>query len=532
MRFAGPLLRQKTTLSPHALGPPQPVAVLGYDAQTPEILDAAIATGCAPVLLHAPDGTIPVGSRVRPRGQALWRMRLFSRFSCRGHGEGIDVVNANAFRRSVRQSDIPVLLGCIGRTGRNSVGRLLSYAREVLGLTGDVLHPVVLCDRYSNPHKRFAVIGFPGSGNMIVQNICQELLPSSGHPIWARDPLSAKLTSYALSYWGSLREQIAHAFDNDDCPQVVAGPTHMRYGNFYLSMRDHPIEVFVAGLPQRSHVWANPWHSGHEPLTAKTLEHFSEQNFHLLQILRHPLDLVVSNAAKITVASGERVPELLLQNDDWMEGMLQAVEVYYAGIAENQNASGVTLLRYEALMADPVRTIMQLAELLGVECAESGAGAIWSALSNRPLAGAGHKWAPGAGKWRTFIPRRFVDRIRASRLREYAEAVGYRFEATDFEGSRDAIPENVCNDMYLAWEDGRWEVITGKPRALVHSDVCRVHDEESGLLALGARQYELAIDRLVQSSDLRNLMAAGKGDAWEPPLLSAFLKQSIALRRG
>jgi hypothetical protein len=207
-----------------------------------------------------------------------------------------------------------------------------------------------------------------------------------------------------------------------------------------------------------------------------------------------------------------------------MEGMLSTVEAYYAGIVEHLNASGVSLLRYEALMADPVRTIKELAEVLGVECSETEAQRNWSKFGNKRLAGAGHLWAPGAGKWRQFIPRRFAERICASPLREYAEALGYPWDAEDFVGSRAEVRQNACNPMYVAWEDARWEVLTGKPPAFVHPDVYRVRDEDTGLLMICARQYEGEMERLRQSNRLRHLVGAGAGvGTMEPPLVSDLL---------
>lgn len=497
-------------LGVHGDRPPQPIAIFGYDAGTPNLLSAARAVGFEPTFVHAPDGGISGDEIVvaEPGGRHL----------------RVPAVGAEDFRRAVEEKDVPVIMGAVCGGDGDVIAAAIQQSRAALNLSSGMHHPAVLSDNHRNPNQRFAIIGFPGSGNMIVQNVCWRLKPAPRRPFWGRDPVSARVTGDALSYWSALNAELETAFDAEGRWQTVAGPTHMRYGNVYISVRDYKTEVLIAGLPQRSFTWANPWHTGHEPLTAKTRDFFTARNFHILQILRHPLDLVVSNAAKITIASGERVPQLLLQNDRWMDGMLKAVEAYYAGIADHLGALGVSFVRYEALMADPVRTIRHLAEILGVRCTDDNALNIWTELGNKPLASVGHMWSPGAGKWRKFIPPRFSERIRASRLREYAEEAGYRMDAEDFEGTDVEMPSNVCDPMYLAWEEGRWELLTGKPCAIEHPAIYRLHDDESGLLWVGAREYEATMERLRHSKRLEDLLAAGRPLApSEPPLVADLL---------
>jgi len=360
---------------------------------------------------------------------------------------------------------------------------------------------------------------------MIVQNICWQLRSAPPTPFWARTQLAAALTQFAMSYWNSLRRILASAFDDHGRWQDVSAPTHLRFGGIFIALRDVNSPVIIGGLPQRSYTWANPWHVGHEPLTMQTLSFLTSQNFHVMPVMRHPLDLVVSNAAKITIASGERTPQLLLQNDAWMDNLLKAVEAYYAELAEHQGASGITLIRYEELLASPVRVIRQIAEVLGVKCNDGDAGRLWEKLGNKPVVGIGHLWDPRAGKWKEFIPARYAERIRASHLRECAEALGYRLEAEDFKGTRSEISPNACDPMYLALEEGRWQCLTGKQPAITHPDVYRVVDQKSGLLMVCSNQYAETMERLRNSPVLRDLLAAGQlGSGSEPPLVEDLLE--------
>src|SRR5690606_24636284 len=114
---------------------------------------------------------------------------------------------------------------------------------------------------------------------------------------------------------------------------------------------------------------------------------------------------------------------------------------------------------------------------------------IWVALEGKPLSGPGHLWDPRAGKWREFISPRFAKKIVNSRLREYAETMGYELPAEAFVGNRSDIPPHKCNPLDLAWQDGRWASSTGKRHAIQHPDLYRLHDKAAGLLLVCGRRF-------------------------------------------
>ena len=208
-----------------------------------------------------------------------------------------------------------------------------------------------------------------------------------------------------------------------------------------------------------------------------------------------------------------------------MESILQAIEASYAGLAEHQDASGVSFLRYEELLAAPVATIRRLAELLDVKCDARTAETIWASIEGISEASdEGHLRDPRAGKWREFIPPRFAERIRKSRLREYAAAVGYRMDTEDFLGTHVTFPPHEFDLLNMAWQDASWESPTGKRHAIHHPDLYRAHDQDLGLLFVSERSFAEPIEKLRRSPVLRDLVAAAGHEAWdEPPLLADFL---------
>lgn len=517
-----PVVEDPAIVLVHDFADAQPVAILGYDFTTPDVLRAAIAFGFQPIALYAPDGAAAPGSAISIARAAVAALGVTPQPSFLGADLAIEVLDEGTFGRLLAERGIPILVGAYGLRERDYFRDNLLFARNHLKFEGQILHPAFLADYYRNPNRRYAIIGFPGSGNMIFQNIYAKLFPPQSVPMWAKEPLSAVIAQFALSYWSSLSNMIADAFDDAGRWQHVAGPSHARYGAMYLGLRDQMAPAVVAGLPMRSHVWSNPWHTSHEPLTSESIAFFDKQNFHITQIWRHPLDLIVSNAAKITSAVGDRAPQLLLQNDDWMESILDDVEAYCKLIVEHKDA--VSSLRYEELLATPVPMIRRMAEILDVTCDDGRAEEIWSSLDGRPLSASGHLWDPRAGKWREFIPARLARRIRGSRLREYAEAMGYEMPLEAFEGTRAELPSHKCKPLDVAWQDARWESSTGKRHAIMHPKLYREQDSKIGLLMISAREFEAPMERLRRSPVLADVLSAGRLKPWpEAPLIAEFL---------
>jgi hypothetical protein len=504
----------------------RPIAILGYDFNTPDVLRTAIAFGFTPVLLHAPNGAVAAGTRIVISPEEIEALGIRPTRNFQGGSINIEVVDDIEFCQRVNQLELVVVVGSYGLRDRDYFRDSLLYARNRLKLKGQLLHPGFLADFYRSPNRRFAIIGFPGSGNMIFQNICSALSPAPSVPIWAADPLSAAVSQFALSYWFSLSAFLSGAFDEAGRWQDAAAPSHMRNGAIYIDLRDRASPAVVAGLPQRSYVWSNPWHTSHEPLTDHSLKFFAEQNFQVIQILRHPLDVIVSNAAKITALSGDRAPQVLLQNDDWVAAMLASVGEYYEHMNDHHTSNEVEFLRYEELLASPNAVIRRLASILGVECNEAKADEIWAALGKATLSqDRGHRWDPRAGKWREFISPRFAKRIVESPLCKYARNFGYEIHEESFTGQRAAVPVHKSDIFDIAWQDARWESSTGKQPAILHADVYRVHDQENDLLMVCSKSYAPIMESIRHSTVFLDMLAAARIIPWrEPSLIAPYLK--------
>jgi len=140
------------------------VAILGYDSNTPAVLKIAIALGLQPVALHAPNGAIEAGTTLRLSRREIEDFGGDPGGSATADSVSIDVVSRDDFARALADESITLLIGATETADRDWFRENVLLARNRLWFTGKILHPACFCDHYRYPDRRFAMIGFPGSG--------------------------------------------------------------------------------------------------------------------------------------------------------------------------------------------------------------------------------------------------------------------------------------------------------------------------------------------------------------------------------
>ena len=493
------------------------VAILGCDPDFENLLYNMVALGVRPVAVHSPTKNYYLadeGDEVRLDKHRLAKLMAETGFDLSVVPESIPLLDETSFKAMVIEKQVPVIIGAYGLRERDYFRETLLYARNRLKLTAPLIHPGALCDRFCFPPQRFLITGYPGSGNMVVQNCVGLLLAAAAGKTWSPSPLCNALSQYAMYYWHSLSDLIIKAFDGHGRWADIAGSTHIRWGAQHISLSSEDTYTSITGLPMRSFAWANPWVSSHEPLTKACTSFFREQGFKIIGICRHPLDVIVSNAAKLTAEGGDRAPQILLQNDEWFEEMVKMLEAYYARIVRNQD--DVILVRYEDLLADPLETLQKLAEGMGLSVSKKDCKTIWDeGIQGKTLStDRGHYWAPKQDKWQSYIPPRYAERICNSPLREYAEKLGYKIDSDDFRGELSDTPENHCDLMNVAWQEARWEIPTGKPPNIFHQDIVIKEFKELGIQTVTRKFYQPVFDELLESKMFREVMQAARLEPW------------------
>ena len=274
----------------------------------------------------------------------------------------------------------------------------------------------------------------------------------------------------------------------------------------------------------RAYAWANPWTSSHEPLSSEALAFFGKQGLNIIQILRNPMDIMVSNAAKMTSFAGQRCPQFLLNDRRWVADMTDVLATYARGILRRGNRCHT--IRYETLLEKPAEVIQGLAHFVGIDLGPDDCREIWSSVDRQTLSDdIGHFWEPGEGKWRDFIPPHMADVICAPEMIDLWRRMGYDISPDAITGAKSAIPAELerLDHRQLVWQDSRWGTSRGKRPSLQSDGVCVTR--RNGLLGVTGSEFDPIMQSLLDSPLLKDMLAAAYfDDALAPsvPLLSDY----------
>ncbi|MEM7680336.1 MAG: hypothetical protein AAF288_00105 [Planctomycetota bacterium] len=328
--------------------------------------------------------------------------------------------------------------------------------------------------------KRLLINGFPGSGNMLLQrtfDLIRPLAPAVAMPEWEQ-----LLGQFAWEAGQQLAEPIDQA-TADRYPRARRKTLAIAtaYGSRYHFFDEDPDRVdkqserrqaLLFGLPVPSALWGTT-QSTHEPLTPGVLDYYQHRGFRTALIVRHPLDALVSNAAKLTNGPSGRDPLSLLDHPGWLESMLGPLTAYfrhYAGLLER-----VTLFRYEEAMQCPAEFVRRAAQMMDFDPTDDQVNRLWAEIDGKPVShlGQGHFWRPGAGKYAEFMQERHIQAIRASGLTEAAEALGYPIDFDAIANNTqpaDHTPRNLAGVRY-SLADHRYRGVMGKPIVFPHPEI-------------------------------------------------------------
>lgn len=422
----------------------------------------------------------------------------------------------------LRTPSLPVLIASYGARERNYFREEILYARNKLGLRNPLVHPAALCDLVRLQDPRYLITGFPGSGNMIVQGVVAKILEKSPRP--AADPIGAFFSSYAISHHFSIADKMSSAFDEVGRIWDTQAPSHVAFGGSYVFTADSEAPTFIAGLPMRAYAWANPWTSSHEPLTRTAIDFYRDQGLKIIYIQRHPLDVLVSNAGKITSFAGQRCAPYLLNNRDWVERMVDQLELYAE--ESNPRTNQCITIRYEELMETPINVIRHLAAELNVDLSPKECFDIWSGLEDKELSyDKGHRWSPGYGKWRDYIPPECASIVCSEDRRSVWKRIGYDAAPSDLTGAKSSIPPeaNRLDLEQVIWQDHRWEAACGKRSGFSSDNIVAIR--ENGILGVTHVRHREIIEKLLGSLVFRDMLSAAYlGLAYRPcaRLLSSY----------
>lgn len=360
-------------------------------------------------------------------------------------------------------------------------------------------HISELSKNYPFQKRRFFAVGAPGSGNMIFLRICNEILGlrDFNQERSKNDAVGKFFEKQALFYMAFVRARIRAALK----PFLICdsiGPEG--FGRcFYQAEVSRKIlkkdsngesfEFFISGLPLKHQCWANPLHSSHSCLPARDLEEFDRSNMSVIHIIRHPLDNLLSIVSKVAfylAPSSLRHRDVfifrLLNTEPWFFSLFDALLKHYENICDNLQS--LKIIKYEDLYQDPGGVVRRLSIFLNKPIPTEVGANIWRRLGNQHFSAKGHRWKPGVGKWKFYIPRKYRDYFDQSNLRELCRALGYDFpDFTRLSTRRvSSMPKN--SNQRLALEEIRYYFLI-KKRPYFRNAKIKLHECAVSELKIG-----------------------------------------------
>ncbi len=390
--------------------------------------------------------------------------------------------------------------------------------KKSLQLSKAPLHISELSRFYQFRRKRFFTVGAPGSGNMIFSEISNKLLNTAGsHPRKPEpDPVGRFLQRQALLYMAFVRARLRNALR----PFLISdsiGPegfgrcffaADVSKGKVAKSQLSRDYIFLASALPLNHQAWANPLHTSHAKLSKQDLLFFRNTNTDVIQIVRHPLDNLLSITSKIafrcvppTSVGGRQVwIEKLLNTEQWFYTLFEAIQSYYENVCENRRL--LKIIKYESLYGNPKESVQKMASYLQCSISATEATKMFSLLAQKELAQNGHRWEPGFDKWKRYIPRKYHAYLKRSNLMNICGMLDYGAPDLSHLPILKKAPAPEVSSEFLALEEIRYYILINKQPYFKHPNIKLFEDPITGLKVGGLSSHVNAVRKMVENGPL------------------------------
>ncbi len=378
-----------------------------------------------------------------------------------------------------READFPAIQGAARDTPivvatRSADGKSPAFETGVSAVVNKwALEAPVLNPAFIKHHVEIgfpaglAVLGFPSSGNTVFGSIAAELFAERIEPgLPEADIKSNYVRVLCDEHMGQIADALFIAARG--IGSWIAQPRAVGICEFDLALsagayrpnpgeRALPSEHFlhITGARAFTHVSIQRYES-HEVPSPALVDELCRLNYRSLLLCRHPLDVLVSLAAKYW-----RPPAPVLANLAWFESQARALRNWLEAAATAR--SRLKLLRYEDLLEEPQETIRDLARALDLDIAPAEADALAERYLFRTLQAPGsaselfepgHMWQPSAGKWRQNLGAAHAAILQELGFAELLGEFGYKSDFASVLATATLPQDNSEPDpAWLAWYD-------------------------------------------------------------------------------
>jgi len=388
------------------LPPGSTVGLVGLGYYTLTVADLCIEVGLR-VAFAVDDRE---GADGDPNGAAFWM-----------NARGIPVMTTAAFVERMRADPVALVAARVEcpaecPPAEEPFGRASDWVRRVSD-GGPLVHPAALLDRVppADCPGRYAVLGFPGTGNILTQHLVDGACASRPSPMPAGCAMRAGL---AEGFFHGTVARVRAALA--PLPPARIDFIPHEFGTMLVTAEWSADRAGVAfAVPSRRH-HALPRFSTHSRPTRPLLDYLAAASAPCVAVVRHPLETLLSHANKIA-----RPSRVMFDDPRFLDHVAANFADWHAHLLANRDR--VHVVRYEDLAARRLDVLRNLADWVGMSISDGEAGALYDRYLNRnlPCSVPTHFFRGGNDKWRAEYEPRDLRRVRARVPDELFTAFGY-----------------------------------------------------------------------------------------------------------
>jgi len=258
-----------------------------------------------------------------------------------------------------------------------------------------ILHPVFLANYLPlNYSGMIHEIGYGGSGNTVLRSIIQSILNLKKEKLvlGKDEQFFAKL---AKEHKSLINNTLEAAFLFYDIEYINSGIRRPSDTSLVFYTKDSFIRI--ENLKTRYDIVQN-FTATHAFLFDNLIDDLVEKKFFILNPIRNPLEILVSNAFTIPFdlvqnniiqnekgqsSLKETLAKTRLSNKKWFMNNAQYIKLYFQ--MQLKNRSKVHQVHYESLLDSPQETISMIAKYLKTDLSENQIKEIWNRVGLKPL---------------------------------------------------------------------------------------------------------------------------------------------------
>lgn len=357
----------------------------------------------------------------------------------------IKIISKNDFEQIIIKDQYTIILA---HNECNNFIDIISYISKYHKQIKKYYHPVSFLKK-SNFFKRFVkkteykhiITGFPGSGNIIYQKIFQEIniIKSKKFMIKKKEEYE-NLSKYFASLFHNTILNFVKEFlskkTKKEIDYIVPVLVRNFIGFYYVKFKDDKNYSMINNIPIYQHLWEDHFVGQHGLNDKSFFSKFENIFYKQVYILRHPLDIITSNAGKIMMEiTGERTNIVnLVNHKNYLLPMIDALINYLEILIKNRK--DYIFLSYEDLIINPKKTISKVSNHLKMKLTNNEINKIQFKLLGKNLVddqeftsrNKKHFWNMEFNKYKKYIFNDNLNYIKKTRLNKLCDYFGYSIE--------------------------------------------------------------------------------------------------------